>query len=277
MKSIILIKHKKLVSIICFLFLHCVFNAGSVIGDELNYSEADIERYYTKIKSADFEERNEAVNSFINLKPEKYNEEMIVEIKSLFIREMNMEDEVYKFFTTGGTTDTLPTSMTYQNSEAYGLYRVNLCHLAGMIGDKKLLPLLVKKCLRSDVLLDFGDDAVQLILDGFSNTSNPIRKMTTISVLGEMVKPKKKGYVAKGKNRTKIKNALIKATNDENKHVRTVSVRALGNSGDKDVISVLEKVAREDKYKVKKKDKLGKEIEEIYPVREEAKKALEKL
>ncbi len=117
------------------------------------------------------------------------------------------------------------------------------------------------------------------------------------SILGEISKPEKEGYVASENVRRKIKQGLIDSLKD-NEHpknkitywneydnevlasmrVRFWVVHALGNIGDEDVIPIIKKVANEDPYFQdfsKKENYTG--PKKRYIVREEAQKVLERL
>lgn len=278
---------KIIINIICLILFS---NLTSIIAVAQTISNLDfekkIEENYQKLHSSDFMKRYDALHFFSNLKKEKLPEKVFKTVADLLKTEIEGIKKVNEFFAKGGVAENLPKDIDYINSEAYGMYSGYLCEIAGKSRNKSLLPLLVEYCMEPKVLINFGDAAVEPVIDKLLKTDNPMRKTNAIRVLAEMLKPKKEGYVAKGEARNRIKEVLIQATSDKDRHVRSVAVRALGDSGDKDVIPVLEEIAKSDPFSVEKKDPFtGKTITDpatgktitLYPMREEAQKAIQRI
>jgi HEAT repeat protein len=247
-----------------------------------NYHDPDIlkkkgEIYYQKLFSSEFNERDHAIYFFSQFRKEELNEKTVNAIVELFKSEINQSKKFADFVRKGGIADNLPKDIAYLNSEAYGMHHVYLCKLVGQSTDKNLLPLLIKYCPMPEVLVNFGDDVVEPFINELKSASNPSEKMNAIFILSELLKPKKEGYAARGEIRNKIKTALIQTTLDQNKYVKLVSVKALGDSEDEDVIPILEKIAQNDLERFENKDRITGEMKMRYPVREEAEKALKKI
>lgn len=243
-----------------------------------NLSPKDkIEENYKKLNSKDFTERREGAYFFSKLKKGEIPEMVFKSTVQLFKEELGREKIKEDFFKRGGIADKLPTDIAYLNSEAYIMYQGYLCNIMGKSGDKTLLPLLVQHCLEARVLNNFGEAAVEPVLNVLETVNNPGQKMSAIFVLTEMLKMKDEGYTPRGKTRRNIIDALVKALKDSNRYVRLVSVKALGESQDKDVIPIVDDVAKNDAYFYEKKDENTGNIEKIYPVRMKAKEVLENL
>jgi len=243
-----------------------------------NLSPKDkIEENYKKLNSKDFTERREGAYFFSKLKKGEIPEMVFKSTVQLFKEELGREKIKEDFFKRGGIADKLPTDIAYLNSEAYIMYQGYLCNIMGKSGDKTLLPLLVQHCLEARVLNNFGEAAVEPVLNVLETVNNPGQKMSAIFVLTEMLKMKDEGYTPRGKTRRNIIDALVKALKDSNRYIRSVSAEALGESQDKDVIPIVDDVAKNDAYFYEKKDENTGNIEKIYPVRMKAKEVLENL
>ena len=282
------------ISIICLILmlqLDSISAARSIVDPNLtqgdidaykeNYNDPNLlnkkgEMYYQKLLSSDFTERNHAVFFFSHFKKEELNERILKSATDLLKKEFEREKIVEDLFRKGRLAE-LGKDLAYVNSENFGMYHLYLCRIVGKSGDKNSLTLLVNYCPMPEVLVNFGDDAVEPILDVLRKTTNPFGKSNAISVLGEMLKPKKEGYIASGQIRNKIKKALEQFVYDENDGVRQGAVRALGDSEDADVIPILKKVATSDPKHFEKKDHATGKMTTRYPVREEAEKALSKI
>jgi CII-binding regulator of phage lambda lysogenization HflD len=247
-----------------------------------NYHDTDLlkkkgEIYYQNILSPDFDKRNHALYFFDHFKKEEINEKTMNAFIDLFKSEVKRSKKFADFVGKGGTVDKLPNDIAYLNNEDYGLYHDYLCRIVGKSGDRTMLQALVERCPMPEVLVNFGDDAVEPVITALKSTENPSGKMNALFVLDEMLKPKKDGYVASGEMRNKIKKALTHANLDKDRLLKSVSVKALGNSVVDDVIPILEGITKNDPDHFFDKDiSTGRKITR-YPVREEAEKALKKL
>jgi hypothetical protein len=247
--------------------------------------EKKIEENYLKLQSEDFNERYLALYFFSQLKKEELPQKVMDKAIDMFIN----ESERIKIFNElikkpGRIEEKVPKELLYINSEEYGMYWVYLCKIVGKSGDLRVLPLLVDYHLDSSVLIGYGELAVEPVINVLKTADNPGRRASAILVLRDFLKDKEEGYVARGEAREKIKKAMIEAVSDKEWDVRGVVVKALGESGEKDFIPVLEKVAESDAYFVERDpipgvDKdvpPGKKVIR-YLIRNDAKKALEKL
>jgi len=279
-KSRRLLEMKRSIINICIILLILAIPlinlAVAQIQDNLSPKDK-IEENYKKLNSKDFTERREGAYFFSKLKKGEIPEMVFKSTVQLFKEELGREKIKEDFFKRGGIADKLPTDIAYLNSEAYIMYQGYLCNIMGKSGDKTLLPLLVQHCLEARVLNNFGEAAVEPVLNVLETVNNPGQKMSAIFVLTEMLKMKDEGYTPRGKTRRNIIDALVKALKDSNRYVRLVSVKALGESQDKDVIPIVDDVAKNDAYFYEKKDENTGNIEKIYPVRMKAKEVLENL
>jgi hypothetical protein len=247
--------------------------------------EKKIDESYLKLRSPDFVERARAVAYFSQFKKDELSQNVVNEIIDLFIKETERLKQYEELTRVPGMTkDRLPKELQYINTEAFGPYLSNLCKIVGESGDLRVLPLLVNYHLYSEFVINFGELAVEPVINVLRTADNPTRRVSAIFVLRDFLKDKEEGYVASGEAREKIKKAMIDAVSDKEWDVRGVVVKALGESGEKDFIPVLEKVAESDPYKVERDpipgvDKdvpPGKKVIR-YLIRNDAKKALEKL
>jgi hypothetical protein len=258
--------------IFIILIFHISFYANEAYGKDV-----EMEMYYKRLSSEKFEERNEAVHFFYEPEIEDLGSPIMKALIDLFRMEEEKNAKVKDFFKKGGTADKLPNDIAYVNSRPYGLYYLYLCRLASKSKDKSLLDLLLRSCWDPEAITNFGDDAVEPVINALKKPGNPGGRITVIQILGEMLKPKETGYVAGGEIRNRIKEVLIQETKDGDRYVRSTAVRVLGDSRDKDVIPIIDDVAKNDPYFYEKKDESTGNIEKFYPVRMTAKEIAEKL
>lgn len=258
--------------IFIILIFHISFYANEAYGKDV-----EMEMYYEKLSSEKFEERNGAVEYFYELKDEKLEEKYMKALIDLIKREVEQIEKFNDFLQKGGTADTLPKEIAYRNSREIGLYHLYLCRLVSLSGDKALLNLVLRNCGDPESIANLGEDAVEPVLDALRTSQSPHGKFSRIGMLGEMLKPKASGYVARGNTRNKIKELVIQYVKDSDRYVRSASVQALGASQDKDVFPIIDDVAKNDPYFYEKKDERTGNIEKVYPVRMTAKEILEKL
>jgi hypothetical protein len=247
--------------------------------------EKKIEENYLKLQSPDLMERYWAAYFFSQLKKEELSQKVMERAIELFMKEI----ERIKIFNElsdkpGRIEENVPKELLDINSETFHQYYGYLCDIVGKSGDLRVLPLLVGYCLDSSVLINFGELAVEPVMNVLKTADNPGRRGSAILVLSDFLKDKKEGYVAGGEMREKIKKVLIDAVSDKDMWTRSTVVVALGDSGDRDFIPILEKVAQSDPYQVERKPIPGRDKDVppgkkviAYPVREDAKEALEKL
>jgi hypothetical protein len=186
--------------------------------------------------------------------------------------------------------------------EAGELYISQLTKALGNTHDPRAVPYLMKFFgggMGVDLsLVKIGNAAIDPLLLKLSDDSPGYRSSAALA-LSLFLKPNQQGSAAKGEEKDRIKEALIKEwRNPRNQNpergiqwyeiraqelasVRQNILRSLGylaETGDKDVIPIIESIAKDDPYYLdmsKKKDYTG--PEKRYTVREEAKKILERL
>ncbi len=258
------------------IFLVLMFYAPLNANDTFN-GDAEIEVNYRRLFSSNFTERADAVEYFYGLKKDKLDERYMKALIGLFKREVEQLKKFNDFLQKGGTAATLPKEIAYWNNRRAGLYHLYLCGLVSKSGDKSLLNLILKNCGDPESIANLGEDAVEPVLDALKTSKSTEGKTSRIDMLGEMLKPKLSGYVASGNTRKKIKELLIQYTKDGDRYVRLASIKALGESQDKDIIPIIDDVAKNDPYFYEKKDESTGNIERVYPVRMTAKEVLEKL
>jgi hypothetical protein len=247
--------------------------------------EKKIEENYLKLQSADFKERDSAVYFFSQLKKEELSQKVMDRAIDLFMKEIELKKKFDGFADRPGRIEEkVPKELLYINSEEYGMYFLYLSRIVGKSGDLRILPLLVDYCFDTDSIINFGELAVKPVINVLKTADNPTRRVSAILVLRDLLKDKEEGYIASGEAREKIKKAMIEAVSDKDTWTRSAVVLAFGDSGDRDFIPILEKVAESDPYQVERKPIPGRDKDVppgkkviAYPVREDAKEALEKL
>jgi len=186
--------------------------------------------------------------------------------------------------------------------EAGELYISQLVKALGNTHDPRAVPYLMRffggGTAVDRSLVKIGDAAIDPLLLKLSNDSPGYRSSAALA-LSLFLKPNQQGSAAKGKEKDKIKEALIKEWRNpinqnpersiqwygiraqERANVRRNIITALGylaETEDKDVVPIIESAAEKDPYYLdmsKKKDYTG--PQKRYPVREEASKILERL
>jgi len=103
---------------------------------------------------------------------------------------------------------------------------------------------------------------------------DPLVRMSALNVLERMLEPTNYDKVKDAVYRSRIKEAFIRATRDENAVVRKVGTRGLGALGDPDVIPLLRRLAEHDPAFLPRQADGGKDL---YIVRKAAKEALVEL
>lgn len=122
--------------------------------------------------------------------------------------------------------------------------------------------------MATKALAGLGSSALDQILLRLSDPA-PIARMSAARVLVQMLEPGNVKKVGDAVSKERIKSALTKTTSDIDPYVRITGVEGLAALGDRTVIPRLQEVAEGDSF-----EGFG---ERRFPVREAAKKALEKL
>ncbi len=118
-------------------------------------------------------------------------------------------------------------------------------------------------------LAGLGTSALDQILLRLSDPA-PVARMSAARVLVQMLEPGNVKRVGDAVSKKRIKTALTKTTGDIDPYVRITGVEGLAALGDRTVVPLLQKVAEYDSFE-------GFGEGRRFPVREAAKKALEKL
>jgi hypothetical protein len=161
-----------------------------------------------------------------------------------------------------------------------------LGYIVGKTQDVSILPLLIEHHFHPELVADFGEIAVDPVIQALKTESNDIRRSLAIHCLKNMLnKDKNEGYIAQGRTRDKIKATLIEyALYEKEYSIRRNAVVALVQAGDADLIPVLEKIAANDPFHLVEGWRMPTDREPPpgkkvlgYPIRELARKELERL
>jgi len=219
-----------------------------------------IDENYIKLQSADFMQRYSAVNYFIQIKMEALDQKIRNELVDRFIREAEQLGKYERLsYKPGMTRERLPKEMLYiTTGEAFVQYFSRLCRLVAKSNDPRVVPLLVEHCQDPKLLISFGELAVDPFINQAKTSDIPGKRSNALRGLSYMLEDKKDAYVASGAIRDKIMKTLIEsAISDKDHLVRSVVVKALGDTGDRDAIPVLEKIAQTDPYHLETKAVAG--------------------
>ncbi len=173
-----------MIGMVCYIFtvqLCAVAEAQNIVDSNLtqrdfdaykeNYLDPNLlnkkgEAYYQKLQSSDFGERDHAIFFFSHFKKEELDKKVMDAIINLFKTEMARKKEFREIVRKPGIIEEkVPQDMLYLNSESYGMYHAYMCRIVGKYEDKSLLPMLIDFCLMPDVLTNFGDAAVEPVVN----------------------------------------------------------------------------------------------------------------
>lgn len=181
-------------------------------------------------------------------------------------------------------------------------YLIELIEALGNMNNARAVPYLINYLSTGTAaargLNKIGEPSVDPLVKRLHDETVGFRSEAA-NALGLFLKPNERGYVAKGATREKIKKELIKEINDprnndpeksiayyqhrsrERAYVRINIIRTLGDlaeSGDKEVVPIIKKIAEQDSYAEdfsNNKGHMG--AEKKYKVKEEAQMILDKL
>ncbi len=248
------------------------------------FEKEQIDTWLEQLNSQDWSVRADAEIYLYYSSKKLKDEEIIKKIKTTLIDQLAKEIALKD---AGQFRDDTPGAES-------GEYLANFAERVATFKDARSIPSLMRyNSIRSvrRALAEFGDPVAKILLKDLESKDSSTKGYAALT-LGEMVRPKEKGYVAQGRMRKRIKKALIK-TLKESKHptdktiewyeekvwerasIRRRVVRALGQLDDPTLIPLFEKIAREDPDVGKRR--IEGYVKEVYPIREEAKKALERL
>ena len=249
-------------------------------------SSLQIDQWIKQLESEDWEIREAAANSLIGL-PQEF-----------------ITDKVMKALVNELEREGLRKSASEGQQEYYGWLHDALAATR----DNRVFPF-IARIGAPTALIKYGDKGIVAILKRLDATTTCSARYYDIEVLSETLQQKPDGYVAqgrksitdgyvaKGKIRTSIKEAIVKEL-DRSKHpdksvewfdiraqecgnVRSRIARGLGylaETGDNEALSILKTMAEKDPYFLdfsKRKDYKGPQME--YPVREDVQKILKEL
>ena len=265
------------------LVMVAIFLGAEISSGQENLSAEDLQQYLIKLESPDFPARAEAINFLCSYYKEREIPGFVFKkLINLLFDEAEKEKLFYSYANKPGMiTDKVPRDLLYINSAEYAQYRLSLIRLAARSKEEKVLSLLVERWPDYLALANYGDLAVELIIDNINSGGK--NRFSLVRVLRSFIKGGETPYKAEGKSREKIKATLKEmALRDEDSYVRICAIEALGESGDSDVIPLLEKIAATDNYKVEleaQSEDPSQPARKVikYPAREAAKKELEKL
>lgn len=276
----------KIIFLIVSLMIFCMILifSGKAVAQEVISSD-EIQKYLAKLESLNFSERAEAVNFFYYYyMSREIDPEVLKKLVDTFLYETrNRKNFISHVLSPKKNKESLPKELLYMNNDEWGIYIDLLTKMVRRSKDPRLLPVLVESWLDPEALGNYGDLAVEAIINKIK--SNPDDRGITgyVLVLKAFINNEITSYQAWGEVREKIKKTLMEvSTSDKHWHIRQIAVEALGESGDADVIPFLEKVASSDELaqeiEVPSADKSAPPQKKIrYPVREEAQRQLEKL
>jgi len=158
-------------------------------------------------------------------------------------------------------------------SEAYVDYYGDLIASVSSLKDQRALKGLMGAIgtgnMATKGLARLGSTSVYEVV-GKLNDADPITRLAAARVLLQMLEPENARNIRDAAAREQIKQGLLAAVNDTDPSLRLTGVEGLGALGDRSVIPILEKLALSDRFE-------GFGEEHPYPVRDAAKKALDRL
>jgi hypothetical protein len=268
-------------TIIFFLFQ----SARTQMGADFKQAKKQ-EEFFLKLRSQDLNERYRALYYFNQLTLEEMGQDVIDEAMRLF-QEAIEKKKIFAEFANrpGKIEDKVPKELLYINSEEFGQYYSLLGRIVGKSKDVKYLPLLLRFYFNADVISNYGDIAVNPVINELTTSTNTVHRILAIVTLRRMLEGKKEGYVARGETREKIKKELIDiALAEKDYDVRVSAVFALTKAGDEDLIPALEKIALSDPFHFEEGSRVATDRELPpgkkairYPIRDLARMELEKL
>ena len=240
--------------------------------------EIIIENIFRQLNSESMEERYYALIKInMNIDKIQLTERLIQAILHLAKKEVETEES-----TTAG--------------ELGEEYNGELTEALGNTGDPRAIPYLFKLGSGTSLarsLAKIGEPAILPLIERLHDKIAGYRSSAAYA-LGELIKENKLSLEVRDTIKKELINELKR---DRNRHpdrsikwygirslekaqIREAIVRALryiAEAGDEDVIPIIEEIAKNDPYYIKKKDRKTGKMRSIYPVRREAEKALKKI
>jgi len=257
-----------------FTFLLLIFCAANEV---LAQTPGQIDQLVKQLGSKEWQKREQAASTLMNLPPELRSEKVMVALVK----------ELEKQFFTGGHK---------YEGEGEMEYSMWLMNAIASLQDDRAFPLIVKIGAPS-AILRYGDKGMLAMIDKLKDMEAcGSRREAFITYLGKAIEKKDKDYVAQGEIAKKIKRVLVEAL-EVSRHptikgersegiarecagVRGRAVKALGvlaDSGDTEVLPIIESLSKGDPYYWVPKGKPDEESNRKYDVREEAQKVIDEL
>jgi hypothetical protein len=201
-----------------------------------------------------------ALKKLFELEPKRQ-----AEIKSGLIALLDQENALVHTYELKGRT------MNEEQSDYYGDVIGAVAALRTPASIDSLLGALGTGGMATRTLASFGDAALDPLISKLSDSDSSIRSGAVTALSQMMDKETRQSLHAA--SRLKIEQALLRATSDRDVGVRLSAVDGLGNFGDPESISALERLAASDPACLQGQADEGRDL---YPVRNAARRALEK-
>lgn len=291
---------RKMIYLLTPIFSLSLFILLPVLGINQVVSEEKIEENYLKLFSPDFDERYKAVSFFYHLDKEKVPKKVLDKIVDLYEKERSIELKIVEIDakTHGEVIKKIPPEWRWlvedKYEEAVGLYIQMQYKIVARSCDPDYLEFVMSYAGNAKDIACYGDQGVELLIKQKSQ-KNPF----IFTWIAKELFEGEAGYIPQGEVRNKLKQALMEVVTREIKieekdekmrrfklidmiENKVRAVEALGASGDEDVIPFLEKVAATDTqtqeiYVYSEDKNAPPKKKTVYPVKEAAIKALEKL
>ncbi|MDT8317352.1 MAG: hypothetical protein RQ824_05110 [bacterium] len=204
--------------------------------------------HLAKLEKGDFAEREKAVVMLNRHKKKTLDKEVYATAADLLEKETERSRRAFDLLMEDKDAE-LPEELSYiKDEKRFGKYMERLGAIVSKSGDGSYLPLVLNNRLDPRSIVNFGDDAVDPVINILEDPgAGSHEKEYALRILGDMLRPKKDGYVAGGGKRNNIKEALKKSASGDDFSVARGSVKALRMSGDKDA-----KAFRPDMSKMKR-------------------------
>ncbi|MEN6560833.1 MAG: hypothetical protein ABFD52_08675 [Acidobacteriota bacterium] len=253
---------------------------------EQNAQAAKLEEFRLKLKSEAFNDREEAVRSIGTLRKEDRSEFLNRELILLYKMEVERDAKRMEYADKPGMfEDKVPKEIQYTNTEEFHEYLGMLARLIAQTRDPAILPLLIRTMLETDVLIPYGDLAIDPVIREMESSGNEFRRLVAFVTLRQFYTYKGEAYAPNPEAKARIVAAAIKfAGHDKDGPNRSGAVEFLGDVGDRSVLPLLERIAADDPYHFRTEAVLGIDEEMPpgakiirYPVRNAARKAIERI
>jgi len=162
-----------------------------------------------------------------------------------------------------------------ENEEGFEEFLIYLVERVSNIDDPNIIePIIDSLAIISgnqipDSLTKFGDKAIKALITKYNETQDKELQSNIIFTLDRILQ---QNALVFSNNNEELKELFLKGIKNSDDLVRESAIEALMNFGDTSVIPALEEIAKNDNYVIHPSGQ-----EDIYPVREKAQKAIDKL